>query len=356
LMSEDMIGVGNQLCDYLDTFSGKEVKLLPILKGATFDVIGLAGFGHDFGSIKALAEGRPPPPAFAAFSFLQNDVFERQFKRFVLSPTSLLYWLPTENNLRHAKEHKILTEIIDSLISKFQSGKVSTEEREHENFLKYMINAKDEATGEGMSRQALIDNTRTLLFGGFDTSSLTLAFTAHLLSQHPDVQRKLHLEVDAYIPTDHTPTYSDFKNLPFTTACVKESLRLFPPLPLTARTLTEDMKIDGEILPAGSMVWIPIVTVHRFKGNYPEPDVFKPERWDPEAKPAVPMSAWIPFSYGLRMCLGYKMAMLEATLLLAMLARRFEFIPAKGYEMKSSFAGLVQEPSEGLRIIVRSRV
>jgi len=152
---------------------------------------------------------------------------------------------------------------------------------------------------------------------------------------------------------DADPTYETVAELVYCQAVISEALRLYPPAPLTVRTLTEDMSLEGHSLPAGTMVYMPIWWVHRYKPNWgDDADLFRPERHLDGGLRGSGKSAssfrQIAFSGGKRNCVGQRFAMIESTVLFVSLIRSLKFNLAPGCtELKSVSSGVVQKPANG---------
>ena len=118
--------------------------------------------------------------------------------------------------------------------------------------------------------------------------------------------------------------------LPYTQAVINETLRLYPPAYVTGREAIRDTTIGGTRIPKRHIVLISMYTTHRDPRFFPEPDAFRPERWLDGLEKRLPRGAFIPFGMGSRKCVGASFAMMEATLLLATIARRWRFELAAG--------------------------
>ncbi|CAI7629697.1 unnamed protein product [Penicillium glandicola] len=166
---------------------------------------------------------------------------------------------------------------------------------------------------------------------GIDTTSDTLMFGIWALSrrQNRKYQEKLIEEVDG-IPDSECNEYGNpfveaTDKLPYLDAVIKETLRLYAPLPASEpRSLPVDTTIDGYLVPAGTVVSMSPYTLHRNPEVFPDPLVFKPERWLGECGDLVEMKKWFwAFSSGGRMCIGLHLAMAEMTTLLAAVYRKY---------------------------------
>ena len=164
----------------------------------------------------------------------------------------------------------------------------------------------------------------TLLLAGHETTANALTWCWHLLSKEPAVAARLRAEV---LGTD--PGYDSLRDLPFTTACIAESMRLYPPAWILEREVTEELVLDGYRIPAGAIVVASQYALHRDPRFWTDPLSFDPARWlgpdgafDEDA-PGQPRGAWFPFGAGTRQCIGESFAWAEATLVLARLARHW---------------------------------
>ncbi|MFB6140303.1 MAG: cytochrome P450 [Halosimplex sp.] len=184
-----------------------------------------------------------------------------------------------------------------------------------------MLDVEDEA-GEGMSREQIRDEVMTLLLAGHETTALALTFTFFLLAQHPRVEETLRAELDETLGGD-PPTVTDMGDLPYLEQVVKESMRLYPPVPGIIREAKARDQIAVYAIPGGSTISINQWTVHRDPEHYDDPMAFRPERWTDEMEDGLPRLAYFPFSAGPRRCVGDRFAMLEARVVLATLLQRY---------------------------------
>ncbi|KAL2833022.1 cytochrome P450 [Aspergillus cavernicola] len=176
------------------------------------------------------------------------------------------------------------------------------------------------------------------LLAGIDTTSDTLMFTIWALSRQENrkYQQKLIEEVHGIPDSDcndfGNPTVEVADKLPYLDAVIKETLRLYAPLPASEpRSLPVDTTIDGYVIPAGTVVGMSPYTLHRNSEVFPEPLKFKPERWLGECGDCTEMKKWFwAFSSGGRMCIGLHLAMAEMTTLLAAIYRRYSTSEYRG--------------------------
>ncbi len=222
------------------------------------------------------------------------------------------------------------------------------------DLLTMLLQTRDEDSGETMNDQQLRDEAVTLFAAGHETSSNALAWTLYLLSKHPEVLKKLRLEVEAVIG-ERTPTFEDLRKLTYTMQVIQEGMRLYPPAFALGRQPVEDDEISGQKIPAGSVVFISIGALHRDPKYWKRPSEFYPEHFDPEQEKQRPRLAYMPFGAGPRMCIGNHFALMEMQLLLAMLVRQFDFELKKDHPIEAEPL-ITLKPKYGILMQVKPRV
>lgn len=195
---------------------------------------------------------------------------------------------------------------------------------EREDLLKLLMEAQDEETGERMDREQVLDELMTFLAAGHETTAHGLAWMYYLLSQNPEARERMEAEVDAVLG-DRVPTAEDAEQLPWTTACFEEAMRIFPPVWHVQRVAIADDVVCGRRIPAGALVLVSIWSTHRDPKVWPNPAGYDPRRWLGDAPKQRDRFSYLPFGGGRRICVGHGFAMLNATLLAAMIAQRFRF-------------------------------
>jgi cytochrome P450 len=196
-----------------------------------------------------------------------------------------------------------------------------------------LLNVRDEETGEGMDDRQLRDEVVTIMVAGHETTANALAWTWHLLGQHPDVEARLHAEL-AETLGDAVPIADDFPRLPFTRSIFEEALRLYPPVWLFDRLAVDDDEVMGYRIPAGSTVMLSPYVTQRLPDYWESPDRFDPDRFMPGRDGDRPRYAYFPFGGGPRQCIGNNFALMEGTLVLATLAGRFQLRLASGCQVE----------------------
>lgn len=179
---------------------------------------------------------------------------------------------------------------------------------------------------ERMSDAQVRDEVLTIFLAGYETVANGLAWTWYLLSQNPEVEAKLHAELDAVLGTGsnrRVPTLADYPNLRYTEQVFAESMRLYPPAWAMGRMSTREVNLGPYRIPAGAHVFFSQYIMSRTPEFYPDPLRFDPERFTPEAKAARPKFTYFPFGGGGRQCIGESFAWMEGVFSIATLASRW---------------------------------
>ncbi|XP_029850548.4 cytochrome P450 4V2 [Ixodes scapularis] len=201
----------------------------------------------------------------------------------------------------------------------------------------------------------ILDESVTIMGAGFDTTATAAAFCLYLLGNHLEVQEKLHEELDRVFADDfdRPVTLDDLRDLPYLDCVIKETLRLYPSVPLVARNIEEDMKIGEQLIPRGTIVITLIYFLQRHRNFYKDPNNFVPERF--QENNGRHHYAYIPFFGGPRNCIGQRFAVLKAKVLVAQVMRRFK-IKSKHPESELQLEmGIVLRSSQDLDVILERR-
>ncbi|XP_046636785.1 cytochrome P450 4c3-like [Daphnia pulicaria] len=210
-----------------------------------------------------------------------------------------------------------------------------------------------------LNDEAIRNEIFLFMSAGLDTTSLTLIWFLYLIAKHPEQQKLVTEELDLIFgDSDRPVTAQDLTELKYLECCIKETLRLYPSIPLFSRRLTEDVQAGGYTLPKGLTVIFNIYSAHRNPEVYPDPDAFKPERFLPENSVGRHPYAYVPFSAGVRICIGHRYAMLELKVSLANLLRRLRFsISDPSAPLETPSMQLTAKPKSGqCNLIVSKRV
>lgn len=218
--------------------------------------------------------------------------------------------------------------------------------RDGGDLLSSMMLARDSETGEGMTDEQLRNQIMTLMLAGYDTTASSLTWTWHLLSQNPGAAARLREEVRATLH-ERAPRYADLEHLPYTRLVLDESLRLFPPAwTLGRRALGED-EIGGYYVAPNTVIAICIYTLHRHPSFWKNPEAFEPERFLPENSAGRHRFVYVPFGAGPRQCIGNTFGLMEASLIIAGITRRYHLQLMPGTEVQPQ-AVFVLRPARDL--------
>lgn len=302
----------------------------------TLEIVAKSLFGTDV-SREAGRVGRAMAEVTHDFSVMSNVSF--------FLPDSL----PLPGKMRLRRSVRELDRIVYAIIH----GRRATHGRSHD-LLQMLLDAQDE-DGNRMTDRQLRDEIMTLFVAGHETTAIALSWTWYLLAQHPRAEENLVNELDAVLG-GRAPELSDLGALQYTEMVVKEAMRLYPPAWAIGRRAVEDFEVRGYLLPAGTNVLlIPWIT-QRDARYFVEPEKFDPDRWkeDPTSSGRVPRFAYFPFGGGPRVCIGAGFAMMEATLLLALIAQRFRLLLCS-HRPVEIVPLITLRPKDGIRLVLREQ-
>lgn len=227
-------------------------------------------------------------------------------------------WLPTPGNRRARAAERELDGIVAGLIA----GARASERRCEHDIVSRLLRARDAEGRPAIDDRGLLDQVKSLILAGHETTSLVLTWGLYLLATHPAVEARLVDEVTSVLG-ERAPGPDDLPRLVYTRMVLLEVMRLFPPVPAVTRAALAADAFDGIRVAAGQKIGlIPYVT-HRLEEFWARPDEFDPERFAPERVGAIDPFAYLPFLRGRRECLGEPFALLEGVVALAMLVARY---------------------------------
>ena len=280
-----------------------------------------------------------------AMTFLMRYSLRRQ-----RMPVRIPETWPTPNNRRANQELAFMDSLVYRIISERQAGNGNA--APHNDLLALLMDAMDE-DGSHMTSQQLRDETMTLFIAGHETTSQMLSWTWYALSRNPAVEARLHEELHGVL-AGRAPEVGDLQRLPYLQAVMNESLRLYPPAYILARTAIEPCQIGGYDMPVGATILISQWVTHRDPRFYDDPDTYRPERWLDGLMQRLPAGAYFPFGDGPRRCIGQGFALMEAAIVIAMVAQKFRLQLVPGHEVVPEPL-VTLRPRQGIRMTLHAR-
>ncbi|XP_026829047.1 cytochrome P450 4C1-like isoform X2 [Ooceraea biroi] len=266
----------------------------------------------------------------------------------------------------HVKCLKILHEFTEKVIKERKQYHESTNGR----FLNFEKAGEDEEMiGGGKKRLAMLDlliaaskdsnlsdldireEVDTFMFEGHDTVAMALIFAILLLAEHKDIQDRVRNEVNAVMEENGGKlTMAASQNLTYLDRCLKEALRLYPSVFYILRKLTEDVMMQSYLVPAGTQVYVDILSLHKNPEFWPNPEVFDPDRFLPELVQNRHPFAYVPFSAGSRNCIGQRFAMMEMKVVVAFLVHKFYLEPMQRAADVRLTGNIILRPAHPVRV------
>ena len=220
------------------------------------------------------------------------------------------------------------------------------------DLLGLLLSVRDD-DGRPLPLRRVRDETATFMLAGHETTANAMSWMWYLLALDPDARKRMLDEVDGVLG-ERRPGFGDVARLPWTTACFQEAMRMYSPAWVIPRRCVADDVIDGHRIARGSTVLIPIDALHHDARFWPDPERFDPGRFMPDRARSHHRSAYLPFGGGRRICIGSSFALIEATLITAMLSRHHVFDLQPGHRVEPE-ATLTLRPRYGLKMIARVR-
>ncbi|AKT37553.1 cytochrome P450 [Chondromyces crocatus] len=235
----------------------------------------------------------------------------------MIAPFELLQKIPTRHNREFALAQQRMGAVVDQMAEEYRKSGV-----DRGDLLSALLAARDTDGTTGMTNAEIRDQVLTLFLAGVESNGAAMAWAFYLLGRHPEVERQLHAEVDEVLG-GRVPSFADIPKLAVTHRIVQETLRLYPPIWMVSRRTTAAVKLGSCAIPAGAGILFSAYAMHHDPDLFDEPERFDPDRWLPERARSLPREAMLPFSSGKRKCIGEAFSVIEATIAVATVARRF---------------------------------
>ncbi len=231
------------------------------------------------------------------------------------------------------------------------------------DLLSRLVSTPDPGTGEFLDAATIRDQILMHLSNGFNGPSITAAWLAYVLATNPAVEEKLIAEVDAITggDPDYDLRYDDLAALPYTTQVIKETMRIYPPMPVTIRRSLQDGTLGQYRIRKGDIILVGTLAAQRDPRYWgPEPDRFDPEQFTMDKIAARPRHAYIPFSIGKRQCMAQEVTFMMLRVVLFEVCRRYRLRLAPGAVVakntvvttKPAAVPVIRIPREAVRPVV----
>ena len=227
----------------------------------------------------------------------------------------------------------------------------AAKQRKYLDFLDILLTAVDEE-GKGLTDLEIRNEADTFMFEGHDTTTSGMSWTLYCLAKYPEHQEKVREEVRSVLMGREWLEYDDLKELKYTQWCIKEAMRLYPPVFHIFREATEDLELDGYKIPKGTNIRIAILNIHRHPDTWPNPDEFDPLRFHPSNAEGRDPFAYMPFSAGHRNCIGQNFAMNEERSVVASIVHRFALSLEEGHKVEM-MPKVIHRSEEDIKVRVK---
>lgn len=311
--------------------SGTQVELHEKMSEITINIITRTMFGHGTLPTKEIEEiGR---------SIMRIDKYTGE----TFYSTMLPKWVPIPGRRQFEHDLSKARETINQIIAKCRQEKETSA-----SLIQMLINSVDEESQQQMTEQQLFDEVMTIFIAGYDTTATVLTWLGVVLENHPEVLQKLQAEIDEVLG-GRIPSFGDIPRLTYTRQVFMEVMRMYTASPFLPRTLKEADQLGNYHLPANATVLAFIHGVHHNPCIWDSPEAFNPERFTPENMTGRDPFAYSAFSAGPRKCVGNDFALLESTLIMAMVFQRYNMNILPDQTFSAKFGGLMH-PANGVQV------
>ncbi|GMT21510.1 hypothetical protein PFISCL1PPCAC_12807, partial [Pristionchus fissidentatus] len=302
--------------ELLEDRAGPElVDMYPVVKMCALDIICETTMGKELDS-----QRQPNQPYIEAIVTLMRLGTEIGIKPY-LWPQFMRRLLGIDQAYGEALivAHNFTKTVIAERAEALSKGEVEPNKRA---FLDLLLEQKDK---QELTDEDIREEVDTFMFEGHDTTASCIGWAVWCMAHHPEIQQRVYEEITHVLGDDinRDCTKEDLSKLVYLERCIKETMRMFPPVPFVQRLLHTDLQMGPYLIPRGSNMLIPPYLVHHNECIYPEPLVFDPDRFLPENVETRHAYDFVPFSAGPRNCIGQKFAMYQLKIFLSWLLRRY---------------------------------
>lgn len=253
--------------------------------------------------------------------------------------------------------HGVTEDIIESrkkVLKEESAGKVK-ERKRYLDFLDILLSARDES-GVGLTFLEIRNEADTFLFEGHDTTTSGMSWALYNFAKHPEYQQKAQEEIDSIMESrqsDHFE-WEDLSKMEYLGRCIKETLRMHPPVPFVGRKITKEVEIDGVKFPTGTRFTLHIYNLHHNPHVWEDPFEYRPDRFLPENLSKKDSFAFVPFSAGPRNCIGQHFALNEEKVVLGRILQKFNISLDQNNEVKKKISAVLRSET-GIKLILTPR-
>ncbi|KAI8138349.1 cytochrome P450 [Fennellomyces sp. T-0311] len=333
---------------------------------AALDEIGLFAFGQEFHAIRN--DGTHKINRLGAAYHTIFDPNHRSMLQLFGLFFPILQKVPTSQNRLIRKALRTMHEESRRVVQRGIERAQSTSKNEN-YLLALMIRLSDDESGNGFTPEELRQQCLTFLAAGHETTAAALSWCLWFLAQNQAIQDALRAEItpmfekidmndpifrgNPFQGGSDTPSYEGINQLHLLNNVCRETLRLMPVVPITSRLATKDTVMNGHVIPKGTYLHLPLIVNHHSKELWgADAEVFRPDRWDQDVAAKVSPYDYCPFLAGGRQCIGYRFALIEIKIILAMLITKFQFFEKPGFVCKKQ-QHITLRPSPNMILLVR---
>lgn len=263
-------------------------------------------------------------------------------------------WVPTKGNRAIVDTRRVLDDFLSEQI-RTRKQMLASGAQTPGGILEMFLRPEAAATELAQDDDALLVEIKTLFLAGFETASTTLAWALYMFATHPEEAQACREEVDRVLG-NRMPGYEDLPLLEKVAGAILETMRLYPPLVQLGREAVAEDVLDRYRIPKGATVLISVFGLHRSPELWDDPDAFRPERFAPGKREAIPKHAYIPFGAGRRLCMGNNFAMIEEVAILALILQRYRLELEPGFQAQETMrVTLNPGPYVPIRMVRRDR-
>jgi len=289
-------------------------------------------------------EDKTAHEVFTAFRAYQRSQPILNLAAFVPGPRWMPRFFRSETRATAAHIRSLIRQMTEARLAMIAKGNAP------DDLATKILTTKDPETGRGFDLDEMVDQVAIFFLAGHETSASALSWSLYLLATHPDWQERAAQEA-----ADYEGTFADLSTLRVTRDIFRETLRLYPPVPMMVREATQHDSFRKRSIRPGDQIVVSPWHLQRHQRIWDNPDGFDPARWQTPSGKAAAKDAYLPFSQGPRVCSGAGFAMIEGVVILALLLKQVQFRPVEG-DVPVPIAHLTVRSKEGIRLRIKAKL